>query len=70
MLIFALQQFVRFKYLVLLAVWVMQLFFIYKSMYNARKKYFDFAANKQMAWFLLAQSFVFMWIYKSYFLQV
>lgn len=70
LLIFALQQFVRFKYLVLITVWLMHLFFMYKSMYDARKKYFDFGANKQMAWFVLTQSFVFMWIYKSYFLQV
>ena len=47
----------------------MQLFFLYKQMYDIRKKYFDFAANKQMAWFILTQSFLFMWLYKSYFMQ-
>jgi hypothetical protein len=70
LLIFAFQRFARFKYLLLVVVWVTQLFYLYKSMYEARKKYFDFATNKQLAWFLFTQSFFFMWMYKSFFLQV
>ena len=70
LLIFAFQPFYRFKYLVLLSVWVFQLFYLYKEMYELRRKYFDFKANKQMAWFLFGQSFLFIWIYKSYFMQV
>ena len=70
LLIFALQQFSRFKYFMILLIWMLQLFHLYKSMYDTRSKYFDFAANKQMAWFLGTQSFLFMWIYKSYFMQI
>lgn len=70
LLIFALQQFSRFKYFMILLIWILQLFFLYKSMYEIRGKYFDFAANKQMAWFLGSSSFLFMWIYKSYFMQI
>jgi len=33
-------------------------------------KYFDYAANKNMAWFILLTTFLFMWIYKSYFMQI
>lgn len=68
LVIFAFQQYYRFKYLVLLLVWAMQLFYMYKNMYETRKKYFDFATNKQLAWFMFGQSFLFMWIYKSFFL--
>ena len=46
LLIFALQQFSRFKYLMLIAIWVIQQYFLYKGMFELRQKYFDFAANK------------------------
>jgi len=49
---------------------VLQQYYLYKQMYDMRKKYFDFAANKQMAWFIVTQSVLFMWIYKSYFMQI
>lgn len=42
LVIFAFQRFYRFKYLVLLSVWTMQLYYLYRSLYEARKKYFDF----------------------------
>lgn len=70
LIIFTFQQYSRFKYLVLVLVWMVHLFYLYKAMYDSRKKYFDFSTNKQMAWFMFTQSFLFMWVYKSFFLQV
>lgn len=67
-LLFALQSFSRFKYLMVLTLWILHTYFIYKQLYETRRKYFDFAANKQLAWFLFTSTFIFMWIYKSYFM--
>lgn len=67
-LIAAFQSYYRFKYLVLLIVWAIHLYYLYKNMYDVRKKYFDFESNKQMAWIIVGSSFFFMWIYKSFFL--
>lgn len=66
--IFSLQGYWRVKYLSLLILWTLLLFNIYKTTYEARKKYFDFVTNKQMAWYVAGFTFVFMWVYKSYFL--
>lgn len=68
--IFGLQGYWRVKYLSLMLLWTLLLFNIYKTTYDARRKYFDFRTNKQMAWAVIGSSFVFMWVYKSYFLQV
>ena len=46
LLIFLFQQYSRFKYLMLLVVWIMHLFYLYKELYELRKKYFDFQSNK------------------------
>ena len=53
-----------------ISLWVLHVYFIYKQLYDTRRKYFDFAANKQLAWFLFTSTFIYMWIYKSYFMQV
>lgn len=66
--IFGLQGYWRVKYLSLIILWALQLFNIYKTTYEARRKYFDFVTNKQMAWYVAGFTFVFMWVYKSYFL--
>ena len=46
LLISALQQYYRFKYFALILLYFSYLFYIYKELYEMRKKYFDFAANK------------------------
>lgn len=69
-LIFSLQSFYRVKYFLLLVLWVVSGYYIYKSSHETRAKHFDFQANKQMAWMLMGSSLVYLWLYKSYFLQV
>ena len=44
--IFCLQSYGRVKYFTLLVLWILLLFNIYKTTYEARRKYFDFATNK------------------------
>ena len=68
--IFCFQAYRRVKYFTLLILWALLLFNIYKTTYESRRKYFDFVANKQMAWSIFGASFLFLWIFKSYFLQV
>ena len=70
LLLFVLQRYSRFKVFMVVSLWVCHLFFIYKQLYETRKKYFDFQANKQLAWFLVTSTFVQMWVYKSYFMQI
>lgn len=70
-LLFAVQRYYRAKYMLLLIMWLVQMFFLHKELYLIRKKYeFDFASNKQFAWFIGFSTFLFMWMYKSYFMQI
>ena len=69
-LIFAFSRFYRLKLMLVVGLWGVHLFFIYKQLYETRAKHFDAVANKNMAWFVGLSSFLFIWIYKSYFLQI
>jgi len=70
-LLFAVQRYNRAKYLLLLIMWLIQVFFLHKELYEIRRKYnFDFSSNKQFAWFIGVSTFLFMWMYKSYFMVV
>ena len=70
LVIFSFQAFYRAKILLVGVLWLFHLFYIYKQQYDLRIKYFDQKANKNMAWLIGGSSFVFMWIFKSYFMQI
>mmetsp|Transcript_8451 Transcript_8451/g.12902 ORF Transcript_8451/g.12902 Transcript_8451/m.12902 type:complete len:121 (-) Transcript_8451:28-390(-) len=68
--IFCFQAFYRVKLFLVLCLWLVYLYYIYKQLYDLRVKYFDQQANKNLAWLVGGSSFVFTWVFKSYFMQI